>query len=225
MRVTHLPLACKKGKRHFWHFSLVSYKNAILIRLGQWMFQPSQVKITKFHGQNGGKVGRLEWGKATLSWSIFEAWEIQFAWLSIRTRLSFHVIEYFKRFSLPPPPHQWQSVGLMSINVRVGGQIPRYPPPPLAVTQPLAIEVEIYLLIAWILLDFCLESWAKRAESCQAAAGCMCGSSHTPEHALHKDMRAVKRSISSEKEQEQEQLEKEQEQQRLARNFKFPGGF
>lgn len=71
--------------------------------------------------------------------------------------MSFHVIEYFKRFS-SPPPHQWQSVGLMSMNVRVGGQIPRYPPPPLAVTQPLAIEVEIYLLIAWILLDFCLES-------------------------------------------------------------------
>lgn len=159
------------------------------------MFQPSQLKITKFHGQNGGEgEGRWVSGKATLSWSIFEAWEIQFAWLSIRTRLSFHVIEYFKRFS---SSHQWQSVGLMSMNVRVGGQIPRYPPPPLAVTQPLAIEVEIYLLIAWILLDFCLESWAKRAESCQAAAGCMCGSSHTPEHALHKDMRAVKRSISS----------------------------
>lgn len=39
----------------------------------------------------------------------------------------------------------------------------------------------------------------------------MCGSSHTPEHALHKDMRAVKRSISSEKEQEQEQEQLEKE--------------
>lgn len=88
----------------------------------------------------------------------------------------------------------------------------------LAVTQPLAIEVEIYLLIAWILLDFCLELRVLRVARLPS---CMCGSSHTPEHALHKDMRAVKRSIR------QEQLEQELEQQRLrlARNFKFPGGF
>lgn len=48
----------------------------------------------------------------------------------------------------------------------------------LAVTQPLAIEVEIYLLIAWILLDFCLELRVLRVArlpGCQAA----CAEVHT----------------------------------------------
>lgn len=60
-------------------------------------------------------------------------------------------------------PSGWQSVGLMPMNVRASWRpaTPFPQPSPLSVatlTQPLAIEVEIYLLIAWILLDLCLES-------------------------------------------------------------------
>lgn len=139
--------------------------------------------------------GRGKWGNCLAKLIYFEAWEIQFAWLSIRTGLSFNVIEYFKRFCrlhLPPPPRA--IVGKVSawclwMSERV--PFPQHPSPALSVatlTQPLAIEVEIYLLIAWILLDLCLESWASSLdswelspESCQSC--CMCGSSHTPEHA------------------------------------------
>lgn len=78
--------------------------------------------------------------------------------------MSFNVIEYFKRFCrlplLPLPGPLLAKCRLDVYECQREYPFP-YTPPPLSVatlTQPLAIEVEIYLLIAWILLDLCLES-------------------------------------------------------------------
>lgn len=195
---------------------------------GQMKFHKAKWKLQIFQQRRERRgVGS---GDCLAKLIYFEAWEIQFAWLSIRTGLSFNVIEYFKRF-YPLLPSRAGKVSAwclwMSESWRPATLSPMRPPqlpPPLSLatlTQPLAIEVEIYLLIAWILLDLCLESWALSPESCHRVAAC--AEVHTRLNTrctaqAGKDMRAVKRSIR------QQQLERKH-CQRLARNFKFPGEF
>lgn len=191
---------------------------------GKWKLQIFQQRRER--EETLGEVGET----ASLSWSISRREKFNLpgcpsgrAWVSM-------LLNTLKGFaaspSCPSPGHSWQSVGLMSMNVR-GSILSPTPLPSLSLCYSYAALGNW----SWNLFTNCLdfawfvpwvvsfESWFLSLESwvLRVARAAACAEVHTRPN-TRKDMRAVKRSSR------QWQLER-QHCQRLARNFKFPGEF